>query len=277
MKLCDYVLDCVADRRGTVTAGTYNSYVYAAQRVPDVDVDDVDVGVLNAWLVHMRDVGYSRSSIKQTMTALQIAYPDWRLKLPRRCLKSSVTAFTPFQRDSFLRSASGTIYGDFWRFLFDTGIRFCEICELRFKDVDLRRGEIRITRDYYRGAIQGCKTAASVRVIPLPAHWRMWFRRSSAGQLPAALVFTNSRGGRIQYRTALDAWHNVCDRAGLQWCGIHVARHTYATDMLRAGIDVKIISALLGHADSATTRDMYCDVTADMMSDAVTTLFARRA
>jgi len=49
----------------------------------------------------------------------------------------------------------------------------------------------------------------------------------------------------------------VCKDAGLRGIGLHEARHTYASYLIAAGIDVKAISEYMGHASVAFTYDRY--------------------
>lgn len=61
---------------------------------------------------------------------------------------------------------------------------------------------------------------------------------------------------RIEYN-----WKCFCKTARLRDVKFHTLRHTFATTALEAGVDVKMLSELLGHAAVSTTMDLYCHPT----------------
>ena len=60
----------------------------------------------------------------------------------------------------------------------------------------------------------------------------------------------------------------ILERAGCKRIRFHDLRHTFATLSLENGMDVKTLSAMLGHVSAATTLDIYTHVTGDMQSEA---------
>ena len=56
--------------------------------------------------------------------------------------------------------------------------------------------------------------------------------------------------------------------AGLPHIRFHDLRHTFATMALENGMDIKTLSAMLGHVSAATTLDIYTHITSDMLSEA---------
>ena len=60
----------------------------------------------------------------------------------------------------------------------------------------------------------------------------------------------------------------ILKETGLPETGFHDLRHTFATLSLESGMDVKTLSAMLGHVSAATTLDIYTHVTGDMQSAA---------
>ena len=60
----------------------------------------------------------------------------------------------------------------------------------------------------------------------------------------------------------------ILERAGCKKIRFHDLRHTFATLSLENGMDVKTLSAMLGHVSAATTLDIYTHVTGDMQSEA---------
>ena len=60
----------------------------------------------------------------------------------------------------------------------------------------------------------------------------------------------------------------ILEHAGCKHVRFHDLRHTFATLALENGMDVKTLSAMLGHVSAATTLDIYTHITGDMQADA---------
>ena len=110
-------------------------------------------------------------------------------------------------------------------------------------------------------------------------------RQQAAWQLKAGdawmnelgLVFTNKIGQELVHSTVEHRFTNLLEAANLQDCGyhFHTLRHTFTVEALRAGVDVKTVSAMLGHSSVAFTLDIYATVTAGMQDEAANKLQAR--
>ena len=154
-----------------------------------------------------------------------------------------------------------------------TGLRRGEILALRWDDLDFRTGTLRVERQVQRIqgklAVSQPKTRASCRSILLPApvleilaqyrqsvssHWMFPSPKKEDSPLDPAAV-----------RKKLSA---VLKRAGCPAIRFHDLRHTFATLSLESGMDVKTLSAMLGHVSAATTLDIYTHVTGDMQTEA---------
>ena len=77
-------------------------------------------------------------------------------------------------------------------------------------------------------------------------------------------MFTTETGRPMDPRNVLRAMTRAADRAGLVGVNVHTLRHSAATAWLEAGVNIKAVSTLLGHADIRMTADVY-----GHMSDAV--------
>ena len=62
--------------------------------------------------------------------------------------------------------------------------------------------------------------------------------------------------------------HGILERAGCKQVRFHDLRHTFATMALENGMDIKTLSAMLGHVSAATTLDIYTHITGEMQSEA---------
>lgn len=154
--------------------------------------------------------------------------------------------------------------------LSDCSVRGCHItCRaalaLQWGDLDLGTGELRISRQAYRVRGKLTETDAAVRTIVLsPAvteqlrHYRKqvdsrWIfpspKKEDAPRDPAAVRKLLSR---------------VLKRAQCPKVRFHDLRHTFVTTALEYGMDVKTLSAVVGHQSSSTTLNVYTHVTKAM-------------
>lgn len=76
-------------------------------------------------------------------------------------------------------------------------------------------------------------------------------------------VFTNDDGQRLSYEALRYQTQRLCKAADVPYRGEHVFRHTFATNCYHKGIDVKILSRLLGHADVNITYNIYVHLYGD--------------
>jgi len=74
---------------------------------------------------------------------------------------------------------------------------------------------------------------------------------------PDALVFANEDGTPMLPNNLTRRWQDVCISRGLPQVMFHALRHTHASALIAAGIDVVKISCRLGHADPTVTLRTY--------------------
>jgi len=152
-------------------------------------------------------------------------------------------------------------------FLYATGARISEACDLNLDDLDLTS---RVVRLFGKGSKE--------RVVPFgrTAEDRLREYISSAGRAQLVpetwlkgtdrdAVFLTNRGRRLNRQKA---WHVVRDagvRAGISRdLSPHVLRHSCATHMLEHGADLRIVQEMLGHATISTTQ-IYTKVSTDRL------------
>lgn len=163
-----------------------------------------------------------------------------------------------------------SVYADIYTVLLGTGMRFCELSGLNCSDYVPEENSVFIQRDFYRGYLNDyTKTSAGMRVIPLKSGLKSIFNANMRIGTPNEPLFLSARNNRLSYNTIVHDWHKVCKVAKVRQCGLHVFRHTFATQMLESGAPMKVVSAILGHNSIAVTADIYCDVTMSAKREAM--------
>lgn len=165
-----------------------------------------------------------------------------------------------------------------------TGLRMGELLALTWDRVDLERAELLVTRSLGRinrvTEIWTTKTKGSARVVPiaepvrdiLAAHkLRQRETRLAAEEWDESwgdLVFCTAEGEPLQAGTVSGAFRTGLQAAGLRRRRFHDLRHGAATLWLAAGVDLKTVSALLGHSTISTTANIYTSVLDTLKADA---------
>jgi integrase len=142
-----------------------------------------------------------------------------------------------------------------------TGMRVGEILGLRWKDVDLIAGQLRITQTIYRGTVNTPKTKGSWRLLPLPrpvVRTLMLVRPEPGQGTDETLVFHTRQDKPLSdtnllHRHLKPAGHRI----GAPWLSWHTLRRTHATMLQLAGGSLKDAQAQLGHTKLSTTLELY--------------------
>ncbi|MDO5079734.1 site-specific tyrosine recombinase XerD [Buchananella hordeovulneris] len=169
--------------------------------------------------------------------------------------------------------ASGTRDLALLEFLYATGARITEAVSLDVDDVELREPAAVLLHG--KGGKQ--------RVVPVGSHAvaaLTTYLHTARGQLLAAgtgtpALFVNARGRRITRQSAWAVLQSVARAADLAGhVSPHVLRHSFATHILAAGADVRVVQELLGHASVATTQ-LYTKVTGQTLREIYATSHPR--
>ncbi len=165
-----------------------------------------------------------------------------------------------------------------------TGLRRGELLALRWEDVDLESGTLRVVQNLtvtQEGLVfKTPKTAKSRRSVALPAlaveALREHRKQQSEERLRLgpvwqdhALVFPGLDGRPWHPDLFTSGFHDLTLRAGLR-VRLHDLRHTHATQLLKAGIHPKVVSERLGHSTIGITLDIYSHVLPGMQEEAAT-------
>ena len=190
---------------------------------------------------------------------------------PKRGREMQVLGREELQR--FLIQAQAEGYYELFLLDLCTGLRRGELMALQWEDLDFDTGVLTVNKQVYEvnGKLQLSvpKTKASIRKLLLPPGVVEVLRQyretvDSRWMFPSPVKEdTPMTPGAVRRRLQI-----ILERAGCKRIRFHDLRHTFATLSLESGMDVKALSAMLGHVSAATTLDIYTHVTGDMQSEA---------
>ena len=151
-----------------------------------------------------------------------------------------------------------------------TGLRRGELLGLKWSDIDLDKGIIHVRRQVLR---------QNGKVVEAPLKTKNSYRNIVIGTDAIEVlrgidqkdeyVFPSPYGGPMSPDSVLHMLQRVLKRAGLERIRFHDLRHTFSVLALQNGVDVKTLSAMLGHYSAGFILDTYAHVTTSMQKQAV--------
>ena len=191
---------------------------------------------------------------------------------PKKGREMQVLTREEMQR--FLIQAKEEGYFELFLLELTTGLRRGELLALQWNDLNVKTGELHITKQVYRTKEDGLlisqpKTKSSIRTVILPPSMLtilLEYKKTvdSRWMFPSPV----KEDSPLDPNTVIRRLHIILDHAQCKQVRFHDLRHTFATTALSSGMDVKTLSAMLGHVSAATTLDIYTHITDTMQAGA---------
>ena len=212
-----------------------------------------------------------RDALNQAVKRRRIPYNVATLVEIPRAEKPQIAPLTPDQARALLAAVQGHPLEALYRVALSLGLRRGEVLALRWKDVDFKRQELRVTGSARRTnrvlQRRTTKTDSSIRTLPLPEQLIQVLRQHRAQQDEARarpnwhehdLVFPSSVGTLMEPGNLYRQFKAVLKRAGLPTTTrFHDLRHSCATLLLAQGVPLVVVRDMLGHTQISTTADIY--------------------
>lgn len=187
--------------------------------------------------------------------------PALTVIMPKDGTAKKVDAFTPEEQKKIVEYCKNKKGLDrVYYFLIATGVRVGEAICLTWNDVNLDEGWMEINKTAVK-ARKGIvvqkypKTEDSVRIVYLSEN-TVKFLKELRGK-NEELVLKNRNGNIYNVSTLRSHWIKTCEKLDIPYKSMHALRHTWATTAINAGVDVAIVSKMLGHKNVATTINIY--------------------
>ena len=190
---------------------------------------------------------------------------------PKKAREMQVLTKDELQR--FLAQAKEDGYYELFLLELGTGMRRGELMGLQWDDLNFQTGELHIVRQAcaVNGKIEISvpKTKSSIRTVVLPPSLVEVLKKYKE-TINSRWIFPSPQNPDVpRYPTSVgDILSILLKRAGCKHVRFHDLRHTFATMALENGMDVKTLSATIGHVSAATTLDIYSHMTDTMQMQA---------
>ena len=299
MRLDAYLDEWLDRHRAHVRPATHKSYRQVVRaylrphlgdrRLVDLDTDTIDAlytdllarGGVRGKPLSVRSVRYTHAVLRR---ALEDALLDGLVShnaaanacppRPQAVLDEvddDLHVWTAEQARRFLDEVDDDPHRAVWHLALGTGARRAELLGLRWVDVDLDAGKVRVRRALTLvdgvARLLGVKTSRPRTVVIAPSvvdalarerDRQERARRAAAGWEDAwGLVFTTDTGAPVDPYRLTVAFRERVREASVPVIRLHDLRHTHASLLLATGVPVKVVSARLGHTSIAMTMDVY--------------------
>lgn len=226
----------------------------------------VDTSIIRQYLSYLQKENYSRKSIARKLASLRAYYkflckkgysktnpaksmftPKLTQKLPTFLYQKEVVELIEAPNES---TVLGLRDRAMFEMLYSTGIRVSELEGMNLTDIDWTGGVVKVLGkgNKERFVPIGSYALAAMEKYIDKRHELLKRTQSEA-------LFLNGKGGRLTSRGVRLIVNKYVRRMSIsKHVSPHTLRHTFATHLLNAGADLKIVQELLGHASLATTQ-----------------------
>lgn len=266
----------------TIKIRTYNRYksiceLHLIKDLGEYELDELKPNVLQDFLLKKIDDHYSTNTIKgivsvlkQTLRlAITLEFVDKEycsnLKMPSSEEKE-ISVFTKKEQqviESFCLNHKKRNYIGIVICLY-TGIRLGELLALTWDDIDFNSNLLTINKTSYSAKVDGKtqiivdkpKTKKSNRVIPLP-NQLVKLLKIIKKESNSKYVITTRNSGIVGNRSYQRTFKFILKKVNVPYRNFHSLRHTFATNAIELGMDVKTLAEILGHTNAMITLNRY--------------------
>jgi len=200
-----------------------------------------------------------------------------------RMERYEIQPFTREEAHKFLAAVKGNRLEALYTVALTMGLRQGEALGLRWRDVDLDMGSIRVNKQLQRidrkYQLTELKTSRSRRTLVVPAAILGSLRqhkdvqdaeRRTAGQAwrDTDLVFARRWGYPLSSSVVTHRFQELLERIGLPKRRFHDLRHSCATLLLAQGVSPRVVMEILGHSQISLTMNTYTHVLPELRQDA---------
>lgn len=282
-------------KKNSIKAGSFNRLMQSKTTLAKYDIAEMKIGEISFFDIQkyvnkLVEDGYSMSGVKkQTLivtaplkqaAAMQIIGADpcvgVRMPVETKIKKKTkeIIAYTKEEQEKMLEEIMQNLESVGYiavGFMIETGLRSGELLALKWSDIQMDRSKMRVHATiinpmYGHAEYQDSpKSRSSVRTIPLTPK-AITLLKILRNRRKTEWVFEQD-GARYTYQKLMYQTKKLCRECGVKYYGEHAFRHTFATNCYYKGIDVKILSRLMGHSSVQVTYNTYINLYGDGFDD----------
>lgn len=273
------------DKRLYVKQSTYSAYalIVENQIIPTFgSLQSVTEGDVQSFVIERLNAGLCQKYVKDILIVLKmivrhgvklgyLQHCEWDIKYPTSPDKQEVEVLTTANHRKILDyiSRNFTFRNLGIYICLTTGLRIGEVCGLKWSDLDVERALLTVQRTIERIylieddgtkrtqiVVNTPKTINSAREIPLGKALMAMIRPLKKVVNGDYYVISNEQMP-IEPRTYRNYYMKLMKQLGVPPLKFHGLRHSFATRCIESNCDYKTVSVLLGHANIATTLNLY--------------------
>ena len=230
----------------------------------DIDISSITIDHIKSFVEYLYDSGAKKSSIERKIASIKtffkylynremvkknpattIRYPKKDKRLPKFLYIKQVNEILNFPRLRFMDFRDRAILELFY----STGARVSEIASAELTDLDLESARLKV---YGKGREERIVFLTTTTVDAIRDYCSMRYRKFKEC---AGILFVNNRGTPITVRGIFGIVVKRAKQAGLlEKVTPHVFRHSFATELLNQGADIRAVQEMLGHKNISTTQ-----------------------
>lgn len=264
-----------------------------------MQLQKIELHHLQRFISHLKNKGKSPKSLRHYYSILKMCFddammcrlvkmnPTKNIKLPP-IRRKEIAIMTKEEQLIFEGFMKNYRMGTAFIVLANTGLRAGEISGLTWRDVDFDNKVLHVRRSIQKVTtydenfnkvkrerkVTDVKTDNSFRVVPMLdkvvkilKEYKEKMQNEAEYQAELGdgfsendLVFKTKMNNPINSEYLRKTCERICKENNFRKVGIHELRHTFATRSIEAGIDLRVLQEILGHASYSTTADIYVHV-----------------
>lgn len=277
IRLMDVAEEWLFEIKNQRKPSTYIKYYFIFSNYIENIFDNVLLSEITSLLVKEKIPGYLSESIQKSIYCvlnqiIKFAFIKYSIMLPqiRRPIipNSRSKPVKVLSRKEQKKLISALYRGiDIYKLailisLF-TGLRLGEVCALKWSDIDLDNKTLMVNRTVQRLYVDGHKTkTVLMEMVPKSAYSRREIPLSDMTFLLLIKFHNHSeyifgQNKPMEPRTLQNHFKEALKEAQLDEYNFHILRHTFSTNCIEGGIDIKSLSEMLGHSDVQITLNRY--------------------
>lgn len=294
----DFITSWLEDKKMNIQNSTFEQYTYFIEKFVIPHLGHMELAELSPRDIQSlynelkAENRLSEGNIRRLHTLIKSSLNkavQWEMLLKNpanvvetpKVTKNEVKVWDETEVKKFLEAAKESRYYEAFLISLTTGMRKGEVLGLRFIDVDEKNSTFRIVQTLEntgKAFKKGAKTQAGNRsvsvdkrtmrkVLALKEKYEAEKKASGKTYKDSGLVIRTSIGTFLSPRNLLRDFYKAIKKADVKRIKYHDLRHTHASMLLKQGVNPKIVSERLGHANIRITLDCYSHLLPNMQKD----------